>query len=153
MKYQLNFYTSHHQFYILDKDVEAATDSPNFWNKAAFESALAMERGVIGIGTECYGHVKAELELFETEPPITDFDKWDKITEGGIKIQSGYLQVQACVSSDIELELSVGKGSYRVRVYGANLASVVGDDGDDFYRIEIWRDDNLKRKVVKKYAK
>ena len=57
------------------------------------------------------------------------------------------------MSSDIELELSVGKGLYRVRVYAANLASVVGDNGDDFYRIEIWRDDNLKRKVVKKYAK
>jgi hypothetical protein len=42
-----------------------------------------------------------------------------------------------CLNRVVELEIKVKPGNYRVRVYSSNLASVVDEDGDDFYKIEI----------------
>ncbi len=153
MKYNLDFTTSYRQFYLFDKDKEGATDSPNFWSKAALESGLALEKGVIGVGIASYGRVRLEVEVFDTAPAVLDFDKWDRITEGSIKIKTGYLQVLDCPNSEVQLEIKLEKGAYRVRVYGASFASVVGDDGKDFYRLEIWNAPYDKRNILKKYNK
>ncbi len=150
MIHELDFQTSYRQFYLSDKDIELQTDSPTFWSKAALASGLALERGVIGVGIASYGRVRLSIETFESEPPILDFEKWDKITEGSIKIKSGCLQILDCPNSDIQLEINVSKGDNRVRIYGANFKTVVGDDGDDFYRIEIWGTAHSERKVLKK---
>lgn len=153
MKYNLDFTPSYGQFYLFDKDKEGATDSPNFWSKAAFESGLALEKGVIGVSIASYRRVRLEVEVFDIAQPILDFDKWDRITEGSLKIKTGYIQVLDCPNSEVQLEIKVEKGAYRIRVYGANFASVVGDDGEDFYRLEIWSASYEKRKVMKKYNK
>ena len=152
MKYEVNFTTFYRQFYLFDKGKEGATDSPNFWSKVAFESGLALEKSVIGVGIAAYGLVRLTVEVYATEPLVLDFDKWDRITEGSIKIKTGYIQILDCPNSEVQLEIPVKKGSCRVRIYGANFASVVGDDGDDFYRIEIWSADYEKRKIIKKKA-
>lgn len=151
MQYNLDFRTFYGQFYLFDKDKEGATDSPNFWSKAALESGLALEKGVIGVGIASYGRVRLEVELFDIAPPVLDFDKWDRITEGSINIRTGYIQILDCPNSEVQLEIKVEKGAYRVRLYGANFASVVGDEGDDFYRLEIWATPYEKRNVLKKY--
>ena len=151
MQYPLNFYTSYNQFYLYDKGSAGATDSDNFWTQEAFEERLAIEEGTIGVGTECYGPVKGELVIQTSSN--TDFapDLYDHIVEGSIEIKSGVLQVLECPSSSIELEVAVKPGSYRVRVYSSNLQSVDGDEGDDFYLIELWPDSYDKRKVLKQY--
>ncbi|POY35981.1 hypothetical protein C3K47_12305 [Solitalea longa] len=65
MKYNLDFYTQYSQFYICDKDSPCNTDSDRFWTNEAHEDRMAIEEGVLGIGTECYGPVKAELLVRE----------------------------------------------------------------------------------------
>jgi hypothetical protein len=153
----LDFSTAYRQFYLFDKDIEGATDSPRFWTKVAHESGLALEKGIIGIGIASYGQVRLTIEVFDNEPLISDFDTWDRITEGSIKLETGYLQVLDCPNSAVQLELKLEKDAYRVRVYSAKLASVINDEGflmdngDDYYRIELWKAPYNKRAILKKY--
>lgn len=88
----------------------------------------------------------------DREKELIDFDLYDHIVEGGIEIKSGTIQILDCPSSEIQLELSVKPGFYRTRIYSINLASVDGDEGEDFYKIEIWPDLEMDRKVLKRYC-
>jgi len=152
MKFPLDFYTSYSQFYIYDKDSEGATASDTFWTNDAFNDRLAIETGVLGVGTECYGPVKAELEILNMSANVTDPDGYDHIVEAGIEVKSGIIQIINCPDWTVQLEVEVDPGFYRARIYSSNLASVEGDEGDDFYRIEIWLDKNMARKVLKRYT-
>jgi len=151
MKYPLDFYTSYCQFYVYDKDSPDLRDSVNFWSHEAYEDRLAIEEGMLGIGTECYGPVKAELEILESVNNIVDFSSFDHVVEGGINIKSGIIQILSCSDSAVQIELNTTPGNYRVRIYSSNLASVEGDEGDDFYRIEIWPGESIERTVLKRY--
>jgi len=150
-KYRLKFYTSYRQFYIADRESDLSTDSLKFWTQEASESRLAIEEGVLGIGTECYGLVKATL-IIQSEENL-DFDPsiYDHIVEGSLKVSSGYLHVLTCPDMDVELKVKLDPGIYRVRVYSSNLSSVEGDEGDDFYRLEVWPNEYQERKVIVKY--
>lgn len=152
MKYPLDFYTTHNQFYIYDKDSPGDTASDNFWTAEAFDDRLAIENGILGVGLECYGQVKAEVEILNRFNENIILADYDHVVEGGIIIKSGFIQILDCPDSSVQLELPVEPGAYRVRIYSSNLASVDGDNGDDFYRIEIWPDSDLKRTVLKRYS-
>ena len=149
--YTLDFATAYRQFYLFDKGIEGATDAPKFWSKIALDSGLALEKGVIGVGIAAYSRVRLTIEVLDNEPLTSNFDSWDRITEGSTKIKTGYLQILDCPNSEVQLEIALEKNAYRVRVYGANFRSVVGDNGDDFYRIELWKAPYQRRSVLKKY--
>jgi hypothetical protein len=68
-----------------------------------------------------------------------------------LTVTNGKIQILDCPNDSIELEIPVKSSTYRVRIYSSNLSSVDGDEGEDFYKIEIWEDDNLERKVLKNY--
>jgi hypothetical protein len=148
--HKLDFYTQYSQFYICDGSSPLKTDSDEFWTDEAHESRLAVE-GILGVGTECYGPVKGELEILNEENKTLITDLFDHVVEGGLEIKSGRLIILDCPNSSIELDIPLTNGIYRVRVYSSNLASVDGDEGDDFYRIEIWKGAGPLRNVIKKY--
>ncbi|MDO3645016.1 hypothetical protein [Mucilaginibacter sp. L3T2-6] len=151
MTYKLNFRTQYNQFYIADKESPMKTDEASFWTTEAYDDRLAIGDGILGVGIESYGPVNGELTLLNTRNNSFDFSKFDHIVEAGINIKSGHLEVLDCPNSGVHLEVKINPGHYRVRVYSANLASVNGDKGDDFYHIEIWPDKNPERKVLKRY--
>ena len=151
--FQIDFYTQYNQFYICDKDSPLLTDSDNFWTDDAFAERLAIEDGVLGVGTECYGPVKAEMILLGSENSARDMSEFDHIVEGSLVIKSGILQIKDCPNSSIELEVKVESGCYRVRIYSSNLDSVDGDEGNDHYTIEIWKAEKAGRKVIKRYER
>lgn len=156
MKNNINFETQHNQFYLADTKSPKRTDEISFWSAEAYEDRLAMGSGIVGVGTECYGNIKGEIEILDTPNTNIDYSKYDHIVEGGINIQSGELQILDCPNSNIELSLKVDPGKYRVRIYSSNLTSVKETDlssntDNDYYRIEIWKSDNLDRKVLKQY--
>jgi len=152
MKYPLEFYTSYSQFYIYDKNSPGNTNSRDFWNQDSYNDRLAIEKGILGVGTECYGPIKGELVLLNTPNASINLNDYDHIVEGGIEIESGIIQVLACPTSNVELEVQVDPGFYRTRIYSSNLASVEGgEEGDDFYKIEIWLGSGLERNVLKYY--
>jgi hypothetical protein len=151
MLYHLDFSTSYSQFYICDKDFEGDLGSDKFWTKEAFDDRLAIEDGILGIGTECYGPVKGEFEILIASNDNVALNKYDHIVEAGIEIKSGVIQILDCPFSNVELQVIIERGAYRARIYSSNLNSVDGDEGDDYYRIEIWPDTDMERKVIKRY--
>lgn len=152
-KRSFEFYTEYHQFYIEDSSDDKKGDaaSTDFWSEDAFSGRLALTNKIIGIGTQCYGNVKGEIEILTKPNNVIDYSKYDHIVEGGINIQSGEMQILNCTSRNLEMSLKLVPGTYRVRVYSSNLASVIDDDGDDYYRIEVWPSDDIERKVLKQY--
>lgn len=151
MIYKLNFYTQYSQFYLTSDNGKSLIVG-NDWDEEAYKDRLISLNNVLTVITECYGNVKGELIILEKPVEDIDFDKYDHIVEAGIEIKSGELQILDCPNSSVELDIKVVPGNYRVRVYSSNLASVVDDDGDDYYKIEMWKSDNMKREVFKRYS-
>jgi hypothetical protein len=151
MKYELNFDTSYHQIYVRDKETPQDTGDINFWTEDATRSRLAIGDSILGIGLQCYGSFKGELVLLDSKNDNIEYNQYDHIVEGGINVRSGILQVLDCPHSNVELEVKVNPGKYRARIYSLNLASVVDDNGDDYYRVEMWPDLNGELTVLKQY--
>jgi hypothetical protein len=151
MNHKLNFYTQYHQFFIGDKESSQDTGDSNFWTEDATRSRLAIGKDILGVGLECYGPFKGEIVLLDKKGDDVEHNQYDHIVEGGLNLKSGTLQVLDCPNSNVELEVKVNPGSYRVRIYSLNLDSVEGDSGDDYYIIEIWPDSNKERIVLKQY--
>lgn len=152
MNHKLSFYTQYHQFYLSDKESLKQTEDRNFWTEEATHSRLAIGNGILGIGLECYGPFEGELSLLDNKKDEINYKKYDHIVEGGLNVQSGILQLLDCPNLNVELEVTIRPGIYRVRIYSSNLASVVGDSGNDHYKIELWPDTNNERIVLKQYA-
>jgi hypothetical protein len=151
MIYPLDFYTQYHQLFICDKNSSKETDEQTFWTEEASKSRLAVGDGILGASLECYGPFKGELVILDKKKDEIEYDEYDHVVEGGLEITSGVLQVLDCPNFSVELEIKLSNGIYRVRIYSSNLISVVGDSGDDYYRIEIWPDSDMQRKVLKQY--
>lgn len=156
MKRFFNFYTSYNQFYLGDEGNNGDTGSSDFWTEKAISDRLALEKGVIGIGIQSWGDVKGEIEVLANTPENTDYEPYDHVVEGGVNLQSGELQIIDCPNGSLELSLKIDPGKYRVRVYSSNFMSVKESDlpngtDDDYYRIEIWKSEDLERRVLKQY--
>jgi hypothetical protein len=66
-------------------------------------------------------------------------------------LPSGVLEVQSCTDSETQLTLNLDKDTYRVRVTSHRLYTVVGDVGEDFYEVEIWKERFAKPKILREY--
>jgi len=150
----LDFYTAYNQFYICDKESLRETGSESFWTTDAYEDRLAEGDGILGIGTQSYGHIRSGLIIEERAANIPANNPYDHIVEGGLNITSGFLEILDCPNSHVEFEVKLKPGKYRVRVYSSNLknANIDENEGGDYYKIEIWPDTDMKRKVLKRYA-
>lgn len=148
--HKLNFLPSYHQFYIADKSSPFRTDSDDFWTDQASDDKLAVEEGILGIGTECYGAVKGDLQVLDVAPEENDFTDYDHVVEGNLELTSGVLQVYPCLADTPILILNLPKAVYRIRIYSSNLASVEGDSGDDYYKVRIWPEKYSDRTVMKR---
>ncbi|TCC93923.1 hypothetical protein EZ428_03890 [Pedobacter frigiditerrae] len=151
MKYLLDFHTQYSQFYIADKFTYQQTDG-DFWNEDAYNDGLGSKDGILGVGTECYGPMKGELNTLSEENLNVDFANYDHIVEGSIEIKSGILQILDCPTSTIQLEVNLLPNWYMERIYSSNLESVYGDEGNDYYMIEIWPQPKANKKVLKRLS-
>jgi len=153
--HHLKFYTSHCQFYIHDKGSAGDTGSEFFWSDEAFEDRLAVGKGILGIGVERWGFINVDIELLDAENSFINIDDYDHIVEAGIEIKSGAIQILDCPTSEIQLKMEVNPGLHKVRIYSMNLSSVNDDEeeGEDVYRVEIWADNHMTRKVLKRYKR
>jgi hypothetical protein len=148
---KLDFYTTHHQFYIVD-EVHVSPDGHNFWNEEAFFERMPVNDGIIGISTASYGPIKGSFQIFNSPQALDDTSKFDHIVDGCLTISSGKIQILDCPDSDVIYEISVDNGNYCVRLYSSNLNIQDEDEGGDFHRIEIWPTDNpFNRKVIKQF--
>jgi hypothetical protein len=153
IKYKLDFRTQFNQFYICDKGSPQNTGSSNFWSTDAYNDRLALDDGILGVGIQSYGHVKGELYILKTVNNHFEPKLYNHIVEGGLEIKSGKLQVLDCPNSTLILEIKLNPGKYRVRIYswGFDKTDIDEDEGTDYYKVEIWPDNNMKREVLKRY--
>lgn len=149
MEFKLNFNTQYSQFYLSGDNISPDSD----WDEQGYNDRLGIFKNLLVVYTECYGNVRGEINILTKENVEINYNLYDHIVEGGLEIKTDKIQILDCPNSSVELEIPIQSGLYRVRVYSSNLSSVDGDDGDDYYKIEIWKDDNLERKVLKKYIK
>ena len=124
MKYQLDFRTQFGQFYLSDKTSEGNTEAADFWSDEAFDDRLAMGAGILGVGTECYGHVKGEVHILDSASAQNDFNVFDHVVEGGIVIQS---------ANTANRDESLSWGALRVDLQPRNITADIRELG----RVEI----------------
>jgi len=155
MTHKLNFYTQYNQFYISSDDAKSI-DSGNNWDDKALNDRLGILKNTLIVHTESYGDIKGEVIILEKPNDDIKFDLYDHIVEGGIEIESGFLNILDCPNITSQLRINLNPGKYRIRIYSSNLDSVeendlANDNDNDFYKIEIWPENNMETRVLKKY--
>jgi len=150
--YELNLDTDYSQFYLVDGDNLYL--SQNFWlNDEDYFSRIDSSKGIISIRTERSGVLKITVEIVDKKPELENQDVYDHIVECSIEIATGNLKIKDCPHFQTAKDIKLTPGCYRVRVYSANLSTVMSDySGNDYYRILLWKEDNMSAKtVVKQY--
>lgn len=144
---EFTVYASHHQFYVEDRDIKGLAE--DLWD--GDEDELFGETdGIVGIATASYGTVKVRAEVHSTKPTM-DLSPWDHVTETGLEIESGTIEVIGCLAQTGE-EFTVEPGHYRVRCCHANRAGGVSSgEGPDWYLIQVWPAKSRAAKVLKQW--
>jgi hypothetical protein len=148
MQHKLNFKTQYNQFYISSDNAKSLT-TVSEWDEEAYKERLGIFKNLLIVHTESYGSIKGEIVFLKEKNESFNYDLYDHIVEGNIEILSGRIQILDCPNSLVELEIPIKSGKYRVRVYSMNLSSVEGEEGDDYYKIEIWESSETGIKVLK----
>jgi hypothetical protein len=147
--FALTLFADYHQFYIQDE----ATDGnlSDSWDDAATARLLAIAPGAIGIGTVRNAEVPVAVEIHEREPDA-DFVAWDQVIEAALTVVSGPLVIAGCTDYLPDAKrIALAPGSYRVRVSygGLDTVSDNGLDGDDRYRVQLWRASAIDVRILK----
>jgi hypothetical protein len=149
-QHHLTFFTEYYQFYVLDKDTNSTTDSPDFWNDEAGTRKLAIAEGLLGVTVAKYAEIKVEVRVLNAEPILDSYA--DHVVETSLNLQSGILQIQSCTDSEVQLELKLSKGKYQIRISSFKLYTVKNDEGDDYYVVEIWEGTPNETIILKEYV-
>lgn len=152
MKYKLDFTTQYFQFYLQDEHPEGDSRLETFWSDQAFADKLAVEKGILGvsIGND-EGIVKCTLDILPQKSNVVNFNDNSHVVEASLKLNSGKLLVIGCPIPDVELNVEIEPGEYRVRVYSNNLENAYDENPKDFYQIEMWKEKYSERVVLKRY--
>lgn len=143
-------FADYFQFYL--QDDHSPGDLSESWTKQATEDLLAVVLGVIGVGTVRNMHVPVIVEIHNAEPE-EDLRLWQHIAECSIEISSGSLVVADGIDYFPEaVRLKVSPGIYRARVYHGALDSLSEDglEGNDNYKVILWRGQVVEPKIIKR---
>lgn len=91
------------------------------------------------------------VEVLEAVPD-SDLDSWDHVPECSIEVPSGRIVIAGCTDYFPEAARNdVKPGTYHARIsYGSlNTLSEDGLDGDDRYRVQLWRSTAIEPGVLK----
>ena len=144
--YKLNFFTQYYQFYVFDSQTTSQTDDAGFWNDEAGKNRVAVLEGLLGVTVGKYATIDVEVQILTEKPSlITDAEH---VVETSLRVPSGVLQVKDCTNYETQLELNLEKGCYRVRISSFKLSSIVSDQGDDYYTVQIWKSRFTKTKLL-----
>lgn len=151
MTYKLSIFTQYGQFYIADKNAGGDTGNQDFWNTEAFNDRLAIDDGILGVSIENdEALANMEIEVLDSKSDEKDLSKFDHVVEGSLLIRSGKLQILDSPNFQVELELDVEPGWYKVSVSSSNLDKAYQENPGDKYYIKIWKENYAKRNVIKR---
>jgi len=145
----LDFYTQYNQFFIVDKGSSWEFDN-TIWSEATTQNRLVALSNFLSVFTGSYGQIRGKFDVYADEPPL-DVVAYDHVVEACIKTISGTLEIIACGFNDADYLINVSPGNYRIRICSTGLDAVIGDDGNDFYTIQLWPSEWKEAKVLKQY--
>lgn len=149
-RYQFEVYAGYHQFYLQDQHPAGSSGAADFWTQEAHERQLAINPGIIGIGTASYGTVPVTIELYASAP-ANQLEDWDQVTEASLELKHDQLIIMGCPDEPAG-SIAIAPGVYRVRIGAGGFETVAHEEGDDFYHIALWPADDAPIQVIKQWT-
>lgn len=134
-KYQFNqFNTDYFQFHL--KDAETNETLKDAWTKEALAKNLAVEKHIIGIGTQRNTTAKIIIESFENKPEVDPDTKWRQVLECELNLYSGKL-ILTCptLEETAQQHINFMPSIYRLRIYYGDK----NQRGSHIYKIHFWQ--------------
>jgi len=146
-----DLFADYFQFYIQDEQSDGIDGDS--WTEIASNARLAIKANAFAVSTARNMEVPVKIVVSSTSPDL-DLSLWDHVVEFSIGVPSGQLVIAGCTDYFPDAErLSLDSGCYEVRVLSANLDKLSDDglDGDDHYRVELWKGHARPLKVLKQH--
>ena len=134
---ELTLFADYFQLHVWDDGREV--DLGAAWTEEAVSRGLAVDDGIVGIGTARNLEVPVTVTI-SAEPPEMHGDA-ESIVEADLECRSGRVVVMGCTDYGPDaLRIHVPPSWYRVRASARGLRTVRdnGLEGDDEYRIDLW---------------
>lgn len=144
----VEIYPDYHQFYLIDNNVDP--DFTGIWTPNALKNMIGLKNGLVGISTARISNIPITLTVRDFAPAI-ELDKYDKINECSLNVPSGKIVVMGCTDYIPEAKrIIVNPGVYRLYIKYGNLDKISEDalEGEDFYEIDMWLENEEKDMVV-----
>lgn len=149
--YEFSVFAEHFQFYVQDKNTDNSLSI--YWDEESREDLFAYTDEIIGVATVRNMEVPVEIAVIDKEPKDENLDEWDHVVQTELSVPSGQILVTGPTSDETDsLTIEVSPGVYGLRAYYGMLEEVdaEGFEGDDFYKIALWKaDDQTESKVLK----
>jgi hypothetical protein len=148
-RFEFTLFADYFQFYLQDEDAEG--DLSESWTPEAMGRLLALAPGIIGVGTVRDMDVPVTVEISDL-PPDEDIKIWDQVSECTLEVSSGRLVIAGCTDYYPDAaRIELLPGTYRARIYYGNLDSLSanGLEGEDHYKIFLWKAAPSLPKIVK----
>jgi len=149
MRKQYEIFADYFQFYLWDR--EMAREAPTDYSDEDTKRRIKTGPNVVVVQPVRNMNVPVELEILDAAP-LDDFAGWDHVAEASLELPSGKLQLHECTGGPVD-DIDVAPGTYRVRAYYGRLGdlSLNGLDGNDHYRIVLWRAPSESIRVLKQH--
>ena len=105
---QYTVFADYHQFYLWDHGT--SPDAPTDYTELDIQRRIKAAAFVVVVQPERNMDVPIEVEVID-QPPCTDLDQWDHVTEASLDLPSGRLEIHECTGGSIDI-LPVAPGSY-----------------------------------------
>ncbi len=144
-KLHFEIYADYYQFYLECESSPHKSDEVWDAENIAFNRMLGVGEKLIAVGTKRYETVPVSIEFHDCES-VLELEKYSRINECSLEVTSNKLVLSGCTeylpdAARIEVE----PATYRVRVLYGNLETVKNDvEGDDFYILQLWKDDSFR---------
>lgn len=145
-RHQLEIAVDYHQFYLWDggTDPQAPTD----YTDEDCRRRVKVADNVLVVQPIRNGDVPCEL-FVEASDPGWNPEPWQHVVECSLSLPTGHLQVEECTGSTVlDLELQPGTYATRILFGGLREEDYDGTEGTDFYRVQLWPEDEHPLKVV-----
>jgi hypothetical protein len=145
--YRFHLSAEFNQFFIQDELADAEVD----WTEEEGRVNLALNDGIIAVGTNCDRVVPVEVQILSSEPPC-NIESWDHLVDCTIHVTSGRLAVYGCCEDlTTAARINLDPGRYMARVCYGNQYSC--DDHifcADYYVVVLWRSNAELFQVLKR---
>lgn len=144
-KLEFEIYADYNQFYLECESSLHQTDLVWDAENIAFNRMLGVGEKLIAIGTARYRTVPVTIEFHDSSPNL-ELEKYSRVNEASLEVTSNKLILSGCTEYLPDAaRIDVEPANYRVRILYGNAEIVTDEDeGDDFYFLQLWKDEILR---------